>query len=121
MNTNKKIKVFISSPYTLGDKEENVKNSLEVADKLMSLGMPPFTPVLGHYQDIILPRDEEDWLAWDIEWMLMCDVVLRLPGKSVGADNEVKIAKENNMLVFYSIVELTNYVDLLKFNSIQTT
>ena len=116
---NKKLKVFISSPYTLGNKEVNVKNSLFVANTLMDMNITPFAPLLTHYQNELFLRDEEDWLAWDIEWMLTCDVVLRLPGLSQGADNEVKIAIQNRMPVLYSIDELKEYIDLIKFNNTQ--
>ena len=62
MNTKKKMKVFISSPYTLGDKEENVEVSLNVANSLMDMGLTPFAPLLNHYQDLLFPRTEKDWL-----------------------------------------------------------
>jgi len=37
----KKIKVYIASPYSIGDKEQNVLNSLEFADLLWDLGFVP--------------------------------------------------------------------------------
>ena len=117
----KKLKVFISSPYTLGDKEENVKKSLEVANILIKKGFLPFAPLIYHYQHLLFPQTEEVWLAFDIDWMLECDVVLRLPGESVGADNEVKVAKENNIPVFYDIESLIEYRNVYVFNKIQTT
>src|SRR5450631_1520130 len=33
----------------------------------------------------------------------MCDAVLRLPGASSGADNDVKLAKERGIPVYYNI------------------
>jgi len=118
---NKQIKVFISSPYTLGDKLENVENSLKVADELMDKGITPFAPLLNHYQDLILPRPEKDWMDWDIEWMLTCDAVLRLPGESKGADNEVRIAKAHKIPIFYDIDKLIKYKTHYQFNITQTT
>lgn len=115
-----KLKVFISSPYTIGDKEINVQNSLAIADTLMDMGTTPFAPLLTHYQGLSFARKEQDWIDWDIEWLLLCDIVLRLPGKSVGADAEVKIALENDILVLYSLEDLQKHMDLTKFNNTQT-
>jgi hypothetical protein len=42
----------------------------------------------------------------DKEWVLRCDCLLRLPGESPGADEEVELAVKNNIPVFYSIDEL---------------
>ena len=53
--------------------------------------------------------------------MLMCDAVLRLPGESKGADNEVRVAKANKIPVFYSIDALTQYKNHYEFNTNQTT
>jgi hypothetical protein len=35
-----------------------------------------------------------------------CDAVLRLPGESTGADNDVRIAHERGIPVYHSIDEL---------------
>jgi hypothetical protein len=36
----------------------------------------------------------------------MCDAVLRLPGASSGADNDVKLAKERGIPVYYNIADV---------------
>jgi hypothetical protein len=35
-----------------------------------------------------------------------CDAVLRLPGQSLGADNDVKIAKERGIPVYFSLDDI---------------
>jgi hypothetical protein len=42
----------------------------------------------------------------DLEWIVRCDIVLRLGGKSRGADMEVYAAKRLDIPVVYSIEEL---------------
>ena len=101
-------KVFISSPYTIGDTAINVKIQLDMSDKLLTLNFIPYTPLLSHFQHMANPRPYEDWLKLDIEWLKVCDCVLRLPGKSSGADGEVELAKQLNIPIFYSIQELCN-------------
>ena len=102
-------KVFISSPYTLGDVSANVRKQMDVFDELMDLGFAPFCPLLFHFQHIVHPRQYEDWLQIDLEYLSVCDYLLRLPGESAGADREVEFAKANNIPVAYSIAELFTF------------
>ena len=99
-------KVFISSPYTIGDVALNVRIQLDVSDKLLSLGYIPYTPLLSHFQHMVNPRSYEDWLKLDFEWLKVCDCVLKLLGESKGADKETELAKQLGIPVFYSIQEL---------------
>jgi len=103
------IKVYIASPYTKGDVAVNVKTQMDTADELMNKGFVPFTPLYSHFQHMAHPRPYEDWLKLDFEWIPVCDCILRLPGDSSGADNEVEFAITNNILVFYSLNDLCKY------------
>jgi hypothetical protein len=103
------IKVYIASPYTIGDKESNVRRQIETAALLMDMGYNPFVPLLAHYQDIICPRPYENWLKNDLDWIRCCDVVLRLDGESKGADIEVEWATDNFVTVVFSIKELIEF------------
>jgi len=103
------IKVYIASPYTLGDVAVNVKVQLDYVDVLMNKGFAPFAPLYSHFQHMAHPRPYEDWLEVDLVWVEACDCVLRLEGESSGADREVKLAIELGKQVFYSIEELCNF------------
>lgn len=100
--------VYIASPYSLGDKEENVRNSLLVADELLSKGIIPFAPLLSHFWEQISPKPYEDWLKMDFQYIMRCDAVLRLPGKSSGADMECEFATLHGIPVYYDIDEVIN-------------
>ena len=39
-----------------------------------------------------------------------CDAVLRLPGASTGADQDVRIAQERGLPVYFSVEEIPGYV-----------
>lgn len=106
------IVVFISSPYTIGDPEQNVLRQIACADKLMDLGFCPILPLLSHYQHLKFPRDYEDWMKIDFEKILRSDCVLRLPGKSKGSDREVAFAREKGIPVFNFIDELKEQYEL---------
>ena len=105
----KQLFVYIASPYSIGDKLTNVKKSLEIANILMDKWFIPYAPLLNHFQDEIFPRPEKEWLEFDLRWLHKCDALLRLPGESKGADEEVLIAKKIRIPVFYSIEELLKW------------
>lgn len=103
------IKVYIASPYTLGDVAANVKRQIDCADELMNLGFAPFAPLYSHFQHMTHPRTYDEWMAVDFEWVEACDCLLRLDGESKGADLEVKHATTFGKKVFYSIEDLVNH------------
>lgn len=104
-----KLKVFISSPYTLGDQGENVRRQMDWFKKLFNNNYIPFAPLLYHFQHMVHPLTYEEWMEIDFSMLETCDVVLRLDGESSGADREVEYAKEKGIPVVYSIVELFDH------------
>ena len=102
------IKVYIASPYTLGDIAVNVKRQIDTANELMDNGFAPLVPLLSHFQHMIHPRPYQDWVNNDLEWVTVCDCVLRLDGKSSGADGEVRLAKKLKIPIYYSLDKLYN-------------
>ena len=105
----KTIKVYVASPYTLGDVAVNVKAQMEVANKLMDLGFAPFVPLYSHFQHMAFPRPYEDWIKIDKTWVLSCDALYRFGGESKGADGEVELAKSNNIPVFFDLGSLIKH------------
>lgn len=104
-----KLKVFISSPYTVGDQGENVRVQMDYFNRLVENGFMPFAPLLFHFQHMVHPLDYEKWMEIDFAWLESCDVVLRLDGESSGADREVEHAKNKGIKVVYSFIELIEY------------
>jgi hypothetical protein len=101
-------RIYIASPYTIGDQAENVKAQMDAAHRLMEAGFAPFWPLHSHFLHMVHPKPYAVWLDWDLTWLKCCDALLRLPGESAGADNEVGYAEDCNIPVFYSIEELIN-------------
>lgn len=101
-----KIKVYIASPYTKGDVAVNVKRQIDCVDELMTLGYAPLAPLYSHFQHMAHPRPYADWIAIDLEWIPVCDVLLRLDGESSGADGEVAHAESCGVPVVFSVAEL---------------
>lgn len=107
----KKLKVYIAGPYSKGDQALNVKKAMDMAEECLRYEMVPFVPHLTHFQHMQHPRDYEEWLAYDIEWLKVCDCLLRIPGESSGADKEVEVAELLDIPVFtnmYHLIEFKN-------------
>jgi hypothetical protein len=102
-------KIFIASPYSIGDQEENVIISLNAANKILDAGLIPFVPLLSHYWHLQFPKAYEEWCRYDIEWLNVCGALLRLPGISNGADGEMRHAVDIGIPVFFSLEELFEY------------
>jgi len=100
------VTVYIAGPYTNGDTERNIQVAIDTAEKLFALGYVPFVPHLNHYWHLRHPRSYEHWMQWCCVWLSRCDAVLRLEGESKGADDEVVLANEFQIPVFYSVNEL---------------
>lgn len=104
--------VYISSPYSIGDKERNVIDSLSVASVLRDSGkVIPFAPLLTHYWDLHFPAPYDTWLAMDLDWVRRCDALLRLPGLSSGADIEEARARYWGKEIFHNVDELLDWAD----------
>ena len=104
MKTKKKI--YVAGPYTSPDPSENTNKALRIGDTLMEMGYIPFIPHINHFWHMVTPRHYKSWLAYDIEWLKVCDALYRFPGKSSGSDKEEVIARKLNIPVFYDINEL---------------
>jgi hypothetical protein len=98
--------IFISGPYAGKNIVENVREALFRGDKVAKLGHYPFIPQLRYFWEFLVPHAKEFWASQNIAWILKCDAVLRIPGESEVADNEVNFAIENGKKVYYSLLDI---------------
>jgi hypothetical protein len=112
--------ILIAGPYRGGtnDNPELMKNNLT---KLESVALPIFRlghiPMIGEWVALPLvhlagskkPGDEK-WneIQYPVAQRLLekCDAVLRLEGESTGADNDVRIAKERGLKIYYKLEDI---------------
>ena len=99
-------KVYIAGPYSSGDQAENVRIAIEAANEVVRMNGIPFVPHLTHLWSLITPKAYTWWLWYDRQWLAKCDILLRLPGISPGADAEVEEAKRLGVPVFHGLDEL---------------
>ena len=104
--------IYVAGPLTTGDPFVNLNLAARAGNRLLRAGFLPIVPHLFSFSEIIDPVTPERGTSWE-RWMqfclgyvLRCDAVLRLPGPSRGADEEVAFAKEHGIQVYYDEAEL---------------
>ena len=104
------MRVYIAGPYTKGDRSKNVRNAMRAMDQLIAAGHEPLCPLLTHFQDLAFPRPWSDWMRIDLAWLPFAEAVVRLPGKSKGADIEVAEAERLGIPVFDNLRQFRIYL-----------
>jgi hypothetical protein len=104
-----KTKVYIASPYSCGGTAVNVRRQIESAHELYQQGFTCHVPLLSHFEHMLFPKPYEFWLKNDLEWINVCDCMLRLPGDSIGADIEVSEFSKSGKPIFNSVEEVVNF------------
>lgn len=99
------LKVYVAGPIgPVGPKQrENVDAALALGHELHRRGFASYVPHLNWFYEQAHPREREEWLRHDFEWVKQCDALLRMPGHSPGSDEEVETAKKADIPVFYEI------------------
>jgi len=112
--------ILISGPYRSGtnDDPQKMKENLQ---RLEAVALPIFRlghiPVIGewlalpllHLAGSLKPGDEAyQEISYPIAHriLLKCDAVLRIDGASKGADEDVRIAKENGLQIYSSMTDI---------------
>ena len=112
--------ILIAGPYRGGtnDDPKLIQQNLE---KLEAVALPLFRmghlPVIGEWLALPLLHLAGSKAIGDIVWdeiqypvahrlLEKCDAVLRLEGESKGADNDVRIAKEKGLKIYYRLEDV---------------
>lgn len=102
----RRTRVYVAGPITSsGNLLLNVRRALYTGTDLLKRGFAPYVPHLTCYWEIVAPEDftYEDWLGLDVEYLSVCDCLLRLDGVSAGADREAALMRELNKPVYLSL------------------
>jgi hypothetical protein len=112
--------ILIAGPYRNGTNDDLTLMQQNL-DQLESVALPLFrkghVPLIGEWLALPLIRLAGSTQPGDVAWeevqypvahrlLERCDAVLRVGGASKGADQDVRIAKEQGLKVFYSIDEV---------------
>lgn len=95
-----KLYVYVAGPYTKPDPPINTKKAIDFGNWLLDHGHRPIVPHLSLFQHMQKERPWQEWLDIDFDMITRCcDVLIRLPGESSGADMEVQHARTLGMPV----------------------
>ena len=83
--------VYVAGPYS-SDPEYNTKVAMDFGSALIAEGVAPIVPHLNHYMHLRVPQEYETWMSVDFTLIRRCNLLVRLPGHSPGADREVAFA-----------------------------
>ncbi len=121
--TNKRLVILIAGPYRGGTHDDPRKMSENLA-RLEAASYPIFAaghiPMIGEWVAIPVWKSAGGKTVGDALYdeifyptahrlLERCDAVLRLEGESKGADNDVRIAKDRGLPVFFSVDEIPEY------------
>lgn len=113
----KPLLILIAGPYrsgTDGDPAAIARNLARLEEAAAPLHRLGHIPMIGEWVALPVLRgldaaeEAEGDVMYDVAARLLqhCDGVLRLPGASTGADNDVAIARERGLPVYFSIDEV---------------
>jgi hypothetical protein len=107
----KKQLVYVASPYTNSSRaiqETNLVIGMNACEEIWKSGrfIPYFTLLTHYYNKNHYSHEYEEWMEYCFQILSRCDVLLRLPGESSGADREVEFAKQNNIPIYYTLEDL---------------
>jgi hypothetical protein len=116
----KSLMVLIAGPYRSGTNDDPAKMAHNLR-QLESVALPLYRaghiPLIGEWLALPLLREAGskhpgdaiyDEILYPIANRLItrCDAVLRLPGASKGADEDVRLAKERGLAVYHDLTEV---------------
>lgn len=108
----RRCRVYVAGPMSLGDRVSNFSQAVIAMREVILLGAAPMVPQLSFLVgDLLRDVTYGQWLQTDLAWVEAADVVLRLPGKSSGAEVECQLANRLGIPVVHSLVDLRKIVD----------
>jgi hypothetical protein len=106
--------VYVAGPYAAPDPVLNTRRAFQAGLEVYeSTGFPVVVPHLTLLGHAMFPRDIDFWYEFDLVVLRRCDVLLRLPGESTGADREVAEAHARGIPVVRWMENRRHLNDLL--------
>ncbi len=119
-NSSDPLIILIAGPYRSGTNDDPVKMSANLR-RLESFALPIYQaghiPMIGEWVALPILQSAGSKRVGDFVYeaflysvaarlLTRCDAVLRIPGESKGADQDVRVACERGLPVFHSVEEI---------------
>ncbi len=116
----KSLMILIAGPYRSGtgdDPEKMAANLKRLEEAALPIFEKGHVPMIGEWVALPVWTQAGGQRVGDALYdrilhptagrlLLHCDAVLRLPGESKGADNDVRIARERGLPVYFSLADV---------------
>ena len=109
------MKIYIAGPYSADNVIsvlDNIRKGIRLSTQILLMGHSPFSPWLDFLFQLFL-RDEEslcveDYYRYSIDWLLVSDVLLVMPGwrSSGGTAEEISRAFNAGIPIIFDIRDL---------------
>lgn len=96
--------IYIAGPYR-SDPVANTRRAFDAWEVLRLAGYTAYPPHISLILDLVYPQTPGFWLNFDLEILERCDLLLRLPGESAGADDEVRFCERRGIPFFRGTAE----------------
>lgn len=118
----RKLHVYVAGPLTEGETVDNVAKAIDMGRAILEAGHISFVPHFFYFADKRRSAPYEFWMNVDLYYVAhWADVVVRLPGKSGGADREVALAESLGKYVIPMTVYDTEGSVIEELNSLSVT
>lgn len=95
---------------------DNMRKGIRMSTRVLLAGFSVFSPWLDYHFTLALQGDEkltvDDYYGYSISWLEVSDIMLVLPGyeTSKGTLNEISVAKDLDIPIYYSFDDLIKEV-----------
>ena len=104
-------KVYIAGPLTTGDRVFNRAAAISTANAVSGLGAVVYVPHLNDDWEMMYPRPYDDWMRDCLDWIDVCDAVVRIGGKSNGASLECEYASGNGVPICQGVPGVRDWMN----------
>ena len=101
------MKVYIAGPYS-SDPVRGTRAAVWAGETVLHYGDAPYIPHLTMFWDLMFPHPYLAWIELDMEWLRVCEGLIRLPGPSDGADAEEAEARRLGLQVWQGVAAYVN-------------
>ncbi len=106
-------RIYVAGPLGPNDpgRALRIHSAICIGRELLELGHAPFVPHAFAATGIDGSASYEQMMSVCFAFLSTCDVLLRIPGASPGADREVVYAEAHGIAVCHSIAEVLGYIE----------
>lgn len=108
-------RVYVAGAYSADkvlDVFDNMRVGMRIGTEILLMGFAPFVPWFDYHFQLMLRQGEnlflKDYYRYSVSWLEVSDYMFVLPNSqdSKGTQDEIKIATNKRIPIFYSLEDL---------------